>query len=87
MWAIVNNAGVIGNLAISEWCSRKDMFTPLNVNTLGTIDVTNTFLPLLRKESGRIVNMASIAGRFASPFAAAYSISKFAVEAYSDTLR
>ena len=87
LWAIVNNAGVIGNLSITEWCSRKDFFTPLNVNLLGTIDVTNTFLPLLRKERGRIVNMASIAGRFAAPFAGAYSISKFAVEAYSDTLR
>ena len=59
----------------------------LNVNTLGMVDVTTTFLPLVKKERGRIVNMTSLAGRFAGAGMAPYAISKFAGEAFSDSLR
>ena len=36
---------------------------------------------------GRIVNVTSVKGLFVLPFTAAYSMTKFAVEAFSDTLR
>ena len=45
------------------------------------------FLPLLRKTGGRIVNISSISGRVAFPFAGPYVASKFALEAASDSLR
>lgn len=51
------------------------------------VSVCKTFLPLLKKTEGRIVNVASISGRLASPGAAAYCISKSGVEAFSDSLR
>jgi 3-hydroxybutyrate dehydrogenase len=49
--------------------------------------VTKAFLPLIRKSQGRIVNVSSVLGRVADPFLGAYSITKFALEAFSDILR
>lgn len=57
------------------------------VNLFGAIRVTKAFLPLIRKSHGRIVNVSSILGRVPDPFLGAYSITKFALEAYSDILR
>jgi len=37
--------------------------------------------------SGRIVNVSSVKGLFVIPFCAAYSMTKYAVEAFSDALR
>ncbi|KAG8546059.1 hypothetical protein GDO81_019826 [Engystomops pustulosus] len=50
------------------------------------IDVTLNLLPLIRKARGRIVNVSSIAGRHAL-CGGGYCISKFGVEAFSDSLR
>ncbi len=83
---LVNNAGIavagpIEALPMSEW--RKQF----EVNFFGLLDLTHECLPLLRESKGRIVNMSSISGRVASAFLAPYAASKFAVEAYSDSLR
>jgi len=59
----------------------------LDVNLLGLIDVTMTFLPLVKKSRGRIVNMASISGRLAMPGFIPYGVSKYGVEAFTDALR
>jgi len=37
--------------------------------------------------SGRIVNVTSVKGLFVFPFTAAYTMTKFAIEAFSDALR
>ena len=58
----------------------------LNINLLGSISVTKTFLPLVRLAGGRVVNTASVVGRFAFP-PAPYTISKYCLEAYTDVLR
>jgi len=42
--------------------SEKLFRKVLDVNLLGLVDVTKTFLPLIRLAKGRIVNMSSIAG-------------------------
>ena len=70
-----------------EWQAVEDYERMFDVNVLGTVRVTKSVLPLIRASQGRIVNVASIAGRLALPTQAAYCVSKFAVEAYSDTLR
>jgi len=45
------------------------------------------FLPALRRSRGRVVLMGSIGGRSALPFLGAYAMSKFALEAFADSLR
>ncbi|KAH9504541.1 Retinol dehydrogenase 7 [Bulinus truncatus] len=86
LWAIINNAGVFGSFGACEWFGKSDYQETINVNLLGMVSVINTFLPLVRKCKGRIVNMASVVGRFAI-IPAPYSVSKFCVEAYTDCLR
>jgi NAD(P)-dependent dehydrogenase (short-subunit alcohol dehydrogenase family) len=49
--------------------------------------VTQAFLPLIRKATGRIVFMGSIGGRMSAPFLAPYNASKHALEAITDSLR
>ena len=86
LWGVLNNAGINGGAPI-EWQKISDYQRVLNVNTLGVIDVTTTFLPLVKKEKGRIVNTASMAGRISLDGMAPYAMSKYAVEAFSDSLR
>uniref|UniRef100_A0A8C5UIK8 RDH16 dehydrogenase n=1 Tax=Malurus cyaneus samueli TaxID=2593467 RepID=A0A8C5UIK8_9PASS len=58
----------------------------LDVNLLGLVEVTLSLLPLLRRARGRVVNVASVMGRL-SFFGGGYCLSKFGVEAFSDSLR
>jgi NAD(P)-dependent dehydrogenase (short-subunit alcohol dehydrogenase family) len=83
---LVNNAGiaVVGPL---EFLPLDEFRRQVEVNLTGALAVTQTFLPLLRKSSGRIVFVSSISGRVASPLLGPYAISKFAMEALADTLR
>ncbi|XP_060085169.1 17-beta-hydroxysteroid dehydrogenase type 6-like [Ylistrum balloti] len=86
---LVNNAGIYDavGLLISEWIPIEDYKRLMDVNLYGMVRVTNRFLPLLRAERGRIVNMSSICGRLIASMGAPYVCSKFAVEGYSNTLR
>src|SRR3954471_2120855 len=83
---IVNNAG-IGIGGPLEALDLDDFRRTIEVNTTSQLAVTQAFLPLLRKSTGRIVNMSSIGGRVAQPFAGPYIASKFALEGVSDVLR
>ena len=86
LFGLVNNAGiaVVGPL---EAVPIPDLRRQLDINVIGQIEVTQVFLPLIRKARGRIVNMGSIAGRGAMPLMGPYSASKFALEAMTDALR
>ncbi|XP_049640009.1 retinol dehydrogenase 16-like [Suncus etruscus] len=86
LWGLVNNAGILGVFGPNEWQTRQDFMKVLDVNLLGVIDVTLSLLPLLRKAQGRVVNVSSVAGRLAFG-AGGYSISKFGIESFSDSLR
>jgi NAD(P)-dependent dehydrogenase (short-subunit alcohol dehydrogenase family) len=83
---IVNNAG-IGIGGPLEGLELDDFRRTIEVNTTGQLAVTKAFLPLLRRSKGRIVNMSSIGGRVAQPFAGPYVASKYALEAVTDVLR
>jgi len=88
-WALVNNAGIINFVPI-EWGKQGiDIFkNHMEVNALGQVRVTKAFLPLLRRtKDSRIVNVESLSGRMPLPGMASYSMSKFAVRAFSDALR
>lgn len=64
----------------------EDFTKVLDVNLMGLIEVTLNFLPLLKKARGRVVNVASILGRL-SIIGGGYCLSKWGVEAFSDSLR
>jgi NAD(P)-dependent dehydrogenase (short-subunit alcohol dehydrogenase family) len=83
---LFNNAGVSVPGPI-EFLSLDDLRWQLEVNVVGQVAMTQAFLPLLRKARGRIVTTGSVGGFVASPFLGAYSMSKFAMEAFSDALR
>jgi NAD(P)-dependent dehydrogenase (short-subunit alcohol dehydrogenase family) len=83
---LVNNAGVPYGGPI-EFLDLAELRRTFDVNFFGLVHVTQTFIPLLRRAAGRIVNMSSISGWAASPFLSPYSTSKFALEALSDALR
>ncbi|XP_071991048.1 short-chain dehydrogenase/reductase family 9C member 7-like [Engystomops pustulosus] len=86
LWGLVNNAGCIVAFTPNEWQKKEDFVKVINVNLIGMIDVTLHLLPLVRKAQGRIVNVSSAVGRLAI-VGGAYCMSKYGVEAFSDTLR
>ena len=83
---LINNAG-IGVAGPIEALPLADWRRQFEVNVFGLIATTQTFLPLIRKGRGRIINMGSIAGRASMPFMAPYAASKHAVVAVTDALR
>ena len=94
--ALVNNAG-IGTSGLVAWHALEGFRRTMEVNFLGHVAMTKAHLPLLMRAAAaaaaagapppRIVNVTSIAGLLAAPGLAAYSASKFALEAFSDALR
>jgi short-subunit dehydrogenase len=86
LFGIVNNAG-IGISGVLEAISVNDIRNLMEVNVIGLMAVTKTFIPLLKSTKGRIINIGSTSSFFSSPGASAYSASKFAVRAISDSLR
>jgi len=87
LWGIVNNAGTMDLIAPPDWLSADDYRSQCEVNLFGLIDVTMTFLPLVKKTHGRIVNMSSNFGLVSNPIFAPYSVSKFGIEAFTDAIR
>jgi NAD(P)-dependent dehydrogenase (short-subunit alcohol dehydrogenase family) len=83
---LVNNAG-IALAAPLEFIPVDELRRQLEVNVVGQVAVTQTFLPKLRQMRGNIVFVGSIAGRSALPFLGAYAASKHALEAIADSLR
>jgi len=87
--ALINNAGI----AVTgpwEFIDPGKLRNQFEVNIFGVVDMIQAFLPLMIKENssgGRIINISSVAGRFAMPFGGPYSASKHALEALSDALR
>jgi NAD(P)-dependent dehydrogenase (short-subunit alcohol dehydrogenase family) len=84
--AIVNNAAIFGGGPVEAYPLDRirQMF---ETNTLGALRVIQAVLPAWRKRgSGVIVNVSSVSGRLSSPLEAAYSASKFALEAFTESL-
>ncbi|XP_042222815.1 uncharacterized protein LOC121867125 [Homarus americanus] len=86
VWGLVNNAGLC-TLGPVEWMSMESFRKDPEVNVFGLIATTKTFLPLIRQAKGRVVNVASVAGRMSAGFMGPYCVSKYAVEGFSDALR
>ena len=76
---LVNNAG-IGHAAPLERLTLDDWNRVMAVNATGTFLCTQAFLPaMVRRQWGRVVNVASVAGLSGGKYIAAYAASKHAV--------
>ena len=89
---LINNAGIavfgaVQNLTAEEF---KHQF---EVNLLGVFHCTQAYMDLLGADKdrhgvpGKIINISSISGELAMPFMAAYNMSKFGLEGFSEALR
>jgi NAD(P)-dependent dehydrogenase (short-subunit alcohol dehydrogenase family) len=77
---LVNSAGIIGpNKPFTE-VTDDEWATTFAVNVTGTFSMCRAFVPgMVARGWGRVVNIASIAGKDGNPNLAAYSASKAAV--------
>src|SRR3954469_22968483 len=83
---VCNNAGV-SPLAAAWEGSLGDWQWIVGVNLWGVIHGVRSFVPrLLARNSGHVINTASVSGLINPPGAAAYNATKHAVVAYSETL-
>lgn len=85
--ALFNNAAY-GQPGAVEDLTADVLRRQLEVNVIGTHDLTRRLLPAMRAAGrGRIVQCSSVLGLVAAPFRGAYCASKFALEGLSDALR
>ena len=84
---LINNAGVmflgpIDRVKVEDW---RQM---INLNLLGLMYFTHAVVPIMRSQkSGHVVNISSVAGRFARAGSSGYNASKWGVGAFSEALR
>jgi NAD(P)-dependent dehydrogenase (short-subunit alcohol dehydrogenase family) len=85
LYGVVNNAGVVIMSILGE-TPESEMDFVFDVNVYGPYRIVNAFAPLLIESKGRITNISSMAGLNSPPGYGVYSMSKHAIEAFSDTL-
>ena len=84
---LVNNAGVM-LLGPIDGANTEDWRRMINVNVLGLMYATHAVLPRMKAQGeGQIVNISSVAGRVASAGTGVYNATKWAVGAFSESLR
>ena len=84
---LLNNAGY-GSFGALEDVPISEAKYQFDVNVFGLARLTQLVLPQMREQkSGKIINVASIAGKISEPHGSWYHASKFAVEGLSDCLR
>jgi len=84
---LVNSAGVAGENATVEDYSIAEWARVIDIDLNGTFHVNKAVVPGMRERNyGRIVNIASIAGKEGNPTASAYSAAKAGVIALTKSL-
>ncbi|KAF6248179.1 alcohol dehydrogenase [Nitrosopumilus sp. b3] len=84
---LVNNAGFAIYGSVSD-LSIQDIESQMETNYFGMVYCIKEFLPsMLKKKSGHIVNVASVAASFGLPGIASYCASKFAMLGFSEGLK
>ncbi len=84
LYGVVNNAGV-GTISSLVSGPGSDLDFTFDVNVYGPYRINRAFLPMLMESNGRTTIIGSISG-FIAGRSGIYSMSKFAVEAYTDSL-
>jgi 3-oxoacyl-[acyl-carrier protein] reductase len=84
---VVNNAGILGQLARVAELPESEWDAVLATNLKGAFLVTRALLPAMLKEKrGRIVNVASISATLGTPRMSAYVASKWGVVGFTKSL-
>lgn len=83
---LINNAG-IGIYEKWENISEEDLRKVFELNFFAVVFLTQKLLPLLKKSKGTIINVSSVAGKIYVPYMGAYCATKYALNAFSDSLR
>lgn len=85
--ALFNN-GAYGQVGAVEDLTPDVLRQQLDVNLVGTHDLTRRLIPSMRANGwGRIVQCSSVLGLVSGPYRGAYCASKFALEGLSDAMR
>ncbi|TRY85899.1 hypothetical protein DNTS_011920 [Danionella cerebrum] len=87
LWALVNNAGVLGYVCDGEILPISLYRKQLDVNFMGSVEVTKTFLPLIRRAKGRIISITSMGGEVPLAGFAGYGASKAALTVFNGVIR
>ncbi len=85
LYGLVNNAGVAAMGPLIEIADSEMEFV-FDVNVYGPYRVTKAFAPLIIESQGRITTTGSVAGILSGSFYGPYSMSKHAMEAFTDSL-
>ncbi|EMA31530.1 MULTISPECIES: SDR family oxidoreductase [Haloarcula] len=84
---LVNNAGYMPLTHIGD-ADRETLQTTIDVNLRGLITLTHAVIPTMREqESGHVVNLSSVAGRFLIENGSHYNAAKAGVKIFGDSLR
>ena len=86
LYGLVNNAGIGARGGPLIEADENDIRWVLEVNVFGVIKVTQAFAPLIIESKGRITTVGSISGVLTWAGGGDYTMSKHAIEAFSDTL-
>ncbi|HEX8515436.1 MAG TPA: SDR family oxidoreductase [Bacteroidia bacterium] len=84
---LINNGGV-SQRALTKDTSLETDRKVMEVNFFGTVAITKSVLPyMLKQQSGHIIAVSSIAGKFGFYFRSAYAASKHALHGFFESLR
>jgi len=84
---LINNAGIIGPTALAVLISREQWDEVLTVNLTGAFLCSKAVLPeMIERKSGKIINIASVAGKIAYPLRSPYAVSKWGLIGLTLTL-
>jgi NAD(P)-dependent dehydrogenase (short-subunit alcohol dehydrogenase family) len=83
---LVNNAGIIARHSIDTPDVAEIFRQVLDVNLIGTLNVTLAFVPALRRSRGAVVNVSSIAAFVSTATSVGYSTSKAGIRMLTQNL-
>ena len=84
---IINNAGIGYNSFVTD-VDKEIVQEVFQINFFSIVEVNKLFLPqMIKKKQGAIINISSLGGKRSLPTSSIYCASKFALEAYTESLR
>ncbi len=84
---LINNAGITGSTASVWEYDEEEWYKIININLMGTFNCCKSIVPnMIKNNYGRIVNVASVAGKDGNANASAYSSAKAGAIALTKSL-